>query len=196
MSSPLTCPSCGKTFSASMRACPFCGAEYRPEAPETPPKCPRCGVNLEPREYRGTTINRCRTCEGLWLDIGVFKRLTSPRDTITDADIPFEFERPRLPDASGYITCPACGKLMVRQQFKGISGVLIDICRDHGVWLDAGELQTIRAFVANGGLDAVRDRDIEANRLAIDSLDTRLSDVEFMQKLLHHWKAKRWVFSK
>ena len=84
---------------------------------------------------------------------------------------------------------------MVRKQFKHISGVLIDICRDHGVWLDAGELSTIRAFVANGGLDKVRDRDIEVNRLAIDSLDTRLKDVEFMQKLLHHWKAKRWFFS-
>ena len=69
------------------------------------------------------------------------------------------------------------------------------ICRDHGIWLDTGELEQMRCFVANGGLDRYRDKEILINSESIKSLDTRLSDVEFMQKLLHHWKFKRWIFS-
>ena len=110
--------------------------------------------------------------------------------------IPYDFHRKPLLHEKGYLPCPMCDSLMVRRNFKKISGVIIDICRDHGVWLEAGELQQIRCFVANGGLDEYQDREIVLNQEAIKSLDTRLSDVEFMQKALHHWKFKRWMFSK
>ena len=81
-----------------------------------------------------------------------------------------------------------------RLLFCGISGIILDVCRDHGVWLDAGELEQVRCFVANGSLQQAQDHDIFVNQEAIASLDNRLSDVDFMQKLLHHWNLKRFIF--
>ena len=45
---------------------------------------------------------------------------------------------------------------MHRRNFASISGVMIDVCRKHGVWLDHSELERILAFVREGGLDRAR----------------------------------------
>ncbi|MEJ2032881.1 MAG: zf-TFIIB domain-containing protein [Deltaproteobacteria bacterium] len=75
--------------------------------------------------------------------------------------------RPSLDNESEYFKCARCEAVMVRRNFRRISGVLIDVCRDHGVWLDAGELEQIRCFIANGGLDKSQDREIQKNSIEI-----------------------------
>ena len=97
MEPQITCTACGKDFNASMRVCPFCGVEFHPEAPAGTPQCPKCDIDLVTVEFRGTTLDRCSICQGLWLDLSEFSKLTSPRDTFADAEIPFEFSRPPLP---------------------------------------------------------------------------------------------------
>ena len=179
-----------------MRYCPHCGGEYRRSPSRSAAICPNCGVSLANHAYRGNDLDLCPKCGGLWLDNSEFKRLTSLRDVYQDDSIPLEFHRPPVQKEVKYLKCPLCDALMIRRNFKRISGVIIDICRDHGVWLEAGELEQIRAFIANGGLDELRDKQILENAEAVKSLDTRMSDAEFMQKLLHHWKFKRWIFSK
>jgi len=47
----------------------------------------------------------------------------------------------------GQRPCPICGRHMQVEQF---SGVPIDVCRDHGLWLDVGELPTILAQARSG----------------------------------------------
>ena len=192
----VTCTYCGKPFSVKMHTCPYCGGERTREPVRGTPVCPHCAVELVNYEYRGNDLDLCPQCGGLWLDRREFKRLTSERDVFSDDSVPFEYHKKPLSKKIEYLKCPLCDTLMVRRNFKKISGVIIDICRDHGVWLEAGELQEIRAFIAAGGLEEYLDKQIEINKEAISSLDTRLSDVEFMQKLLHHWNFKRWMFSK
>jgi Zn-finger nucleic acid-binding protein len=53
---------------------------------------------------------------------------------------------------------------MNRQAFGRISGVVVDVCREHGVWFDPGELGEVLAFVERGGLTRARER--EAQELA------------------------------
>ena len=36
--------------------------------------------------------------------------------------------------------CPKCGYEMVLEKYQGVE---IEVCNDHGVWLDAGELEAI-----------------------------------------------------
>jgi Zn-finger nucleic acid-binding protein len=42
------------------------------------------------------------------------------------------------------VNCPKCGAAMGRMPLP--SGVEIDVCEDHGVWLDVGELERIVQF--------------------------------------------------
>ena len=54
-------------------------------------------------------------------------------------------DQPRLKRARNeprtrYRSCVICGKLMHRRLYGRGSGVVIDTCRDHGIWFDHGEL--------------------------------------------------------
>jgi Zn-finger nucleic acid-binding protein len=50
--------------------------------------------------------------------------------------------------------CPVCGK---RMHIERKSGVSIDTCRDHGIWLDKGELEKITAAIRRRGIRSRRD---------------------------------------
>lgn len=80
---------------------------------------------------------------------------------------------PALPDVVRYLPCPACGKMMNRSNFAKSSGVVLDVCRDHGVWLDRGELPALLDFIGTGGLARARARDhllLEEERRRIEAL--------------------------
>ena len=45
--------------------------------------------------------------------------------------------------------------------------MIIDLCKDHGVWFDAGELPKIIEFIESGGLVRAREKekiDLDAER--------------------------------
>lgn len=53
---------------------------------------------------------------------------------------------------------------MVRTNFERISGVLLDRCLPHGIWVDRGELQKIAEFLATGGEEEAARRAEEEER--------------------------------
>ena len=65
------------------------------------------------------------------------------------------------PNLVTYIPCPRCRKLMNRTNFGHASGIILDTCREDGIWLDRGELQAVLAFVQGGGLIVARAREKE-----------------------------------
>ena len=50
---------------------------------------------------------------------------------------------------------------MTRKNFASSSGVILDVCRHHGVWLDHGEIEKVLSFVRAGGLQKSRERALE-----------------------------------
>jgi Zn-finger nucleic acid-binding protein len=50
-----------------------------------------------------------------------------------------------------YRPCAVCGALMNRQNYGRKSGVILDICRAHGIWFDDGELARVLAWIRDGG---------------------------------------------
>jgi Zn-finger nucleic acid-binding protein len=50
---------------------------------------------------------------------------------------------------------------MNRQNFAHSSGIVLDVCAKHGVWLDRGELERVLGFVSGGGLARARARETE-----------------------------------
>ena len=50
---------------------------------------------------------------------------------------------------------------MNRKNFADTSGVIVDVCKAHGLWFDRDELGRIIQFVTKGGLDESRRRELE-----------------------------------
>ena len=51
---------------------------------------------------------------------------------------------------------------MNRVNYAKRSGVVLDICKEHGLWFDQDELRRVLVFIQEGGLDRSRERDLEA----------------------------------
>ena len=45
---------------------------------------------------------------------------------------------------------------MMRRNIAGRSGVILDVCGEHGLWFDCDELSHLIAWIRNGGLESVK----------------------------------------
>jgi Zn-finger nucleic acid-binding protein len=187
----IVCSSCKQEFNQAMKLCPFCGAEREVTIAVKDINCPVCKVQLESGEFNKENVFSCPSCKGFWLNKTEFEILTSERNTILDDSIPKTFLKSKFETRTNYVSCPVCGKIMTRVNFGRISGIIIDICGDHGAWFDAKELELIRTFVANSGLQKAQDKQIENNKQDIDLLKYKVRDLELMEKILHKWKINR-----
>ncbi len=192
----IVCGSCGRTFNTKMKFCPFCGAQKAGDAQDGNRNCPCCARNLRDVLIRREQVFMCEQCEGLWLPTPAFEKLTSLRDVLSDPSVPDRYTRPALENRGHYIPCPCCGEPMVRRNFRKMSGVIIDICGEHGVWFDKGELELLRAFIAAGGVDRSQDREIERHEHDLDMLKWKTSQLEMMERILHKWDLGRFRFRK
>jgi Zn-finger nucleic acid-binding protein len=128
------------------------------------------------------TLDECTRCGGLWVDSRSFRRIceeTEEQTMVLTADPPREatldVSRP-----TRYWPCPECRRLMHRQNFARVSGVIVDTCKGHGVWFNEGELRRIVEFIRDGGLERARARekaDLEDARARLRSakIDARLA---------------------
>ena len=129
--------------------------------------CPRCRVSLRTIDLRINgrfLIERCDQCLGLFFDPGELEALLEA--TVTNV---FDINRSKLDNINnhmgpatppaGYIKCPVCSKLMNRVNFGIKSGVIVDRCRDHGVWLDGGELRHLFEWMKAGGKLLAQERE-------------------------------------
>jgi Zn-finger nucleic acid-binding protein len=120
--------------------------------------CPRCDGRLEQGWHQDMAFSTCAACGGVFVPPETMNRVASSREAPTDlrAAIP---DRPMVREkAVRYLRCPTCEKTMNRRVFARVSGIIVDVCREHGVWFDAGELPAVIEFVEKGGLDKARKR--------------------------------------
>lgn len=190
----LKCSNCGGNLPESARTCAYCkavvaarrcaecfhmnllaavhcaacghelGLEPVPEPEDLP--CPACEAPFMgiPTEASGR-VHECTGCGGQWVDH------TSLR-TLFERRVRLCLDWGRRPDALPspattrvrYLPCPMCRQLMNRRNFGERSGVIVDVCRSHGVYFDPGELPRVLAFVARGGLEEAARREAERER--------------------------------
>jgi len=103
----------------------------------------------------------CAACDGVWVGAADFERICANREAQAAV---LERHRSTVPPDTHrapihYRPCVVCGKMMNRVNFGRVSGTVIDVCRGHGTFLDAGELHAIATFIMNGGLDLARQRE-------------------------------------
>jgi Zn-finger nucleic acid-binding protein len=167
----VTCPSCFAAMFVGSRFCAHCGAEATRELLDdaTPLSCPRCRETMQALRLGATSARECGACGGLWLDPLSLQRLADAREEHGNVSSILSGRMPSNTtptDVVRYIPCPSCGKLMNRTNFAHSSGVILDVCKTHGVWLDRGELQRVLCFVEGGGLAVEREH--ERERLATE----------------------------
>ncbi len=158
----LICPECFARCADDSRFCTACGVGFKPEpvrieGHELP--CPACSVLMPPRQVGGVAANECLSCHGLWAPGESFDELVSraieSRQQATPAQL--QILKPRVTGSNPavqsvqYRKCPECDEFMQRRNFRKKSGVIIDSCPAHGIWLDADELEEIAGFILSGG---------------------------------------------
>jgi Zn-finger nucleic acid-binding protein len=164
----VACPSCFGMIFLGSKFCQHCGAkiERAEEDLAASKKCPRCLESLTPVALGPTHLSECSHCEGLWVDTGTFNEICADREkqaAVLGNDTDHASCAPHLFTLDGikYVPCPDCGKLMNRVNFAHGSGIILDICKEHGVWFDRDELRCIVEFIRAGGLEKSRERDRE-----------------------------------
>jgi len=154
---------------AGMDFCPHCGAKAARtvgDAASALP-CPGCKAEMRAVTIGTTPMHECAACASLWLDAATFTQLCTNREE-RGAVIAFADVTTRAPTARSapsaavrYVPCPMCAKIMNRQNFGRRSGVIVDVCKGHGVWFEDNELHAALAFIDSGGFERARQEDVK-----------------------------------
>ena len=159
-----------KSCSAPLKGvfCDYCGtrnnvdlAHFKPLniRPGQVRPCPVCHTAMSTIDVGKKVpflIERCESCYGLFFDkheLDTMIEMSVKGSRNVDLKLLQELtENPRYVDVVAYRKCPVCSKFMNRRNFGGRSGVIMDECAEHGLWLDPGELKQIFEWVKAGGL--------------------------------------------
>lgn len=172
----MSCSSCLETIFEGSKYCALCGAvAVKPDFSEVNAgNCPRCKTPLQVINVEEIRLDECDRCEGVWVDIDAFETICANRENQAAVLKKLEdiLKHPENVKVQ-YVPCPVCDSLMNRNNFARISGVIIDTCKNHGVWFDANELPKIIEFIRKGGMDHSRRKEraqleLEKSRLGAE----------------------------
>src|SRR5215208_2706519 len=165
----VACPSCFGLVFAGSRHCAHCGARAERTVRDAEPRrCPRACGEMRRVSLGATELLECERCAGVWVDGPTFQRLCAEgeRQAAVLAAGPHaargEGARADTGQRVRYSPCPECGKVMNRVNFARFSGVIVDECKQHGVWFDEDELRRVVEFIRSGGVDRARAKEREA----------------------------------
>jgi Zn-finger nucleic acid-binding protein len=188
----VACPSCFAMMFLGSKHCPHCGAAYarEHEVAGTGRKCPRCRIEMQVVAIGDSKVLECAKCLGLWLNTQSFEKLCADKEqqsaVLGNAALA-GVDRSVHQTKVNYVPCPECSQLMNRANFARCSGVIIDLCKQHGVWFDRNELSRIVEFIRSGGLEMSRAkekraleeerRQLNQEQLALDMQHSRITDL-------------------
>lgn len=186
----MACPSCFGLMFVGSKHCAHCGEKVvltQTTSEKNLGDCPRCKIKLKLLQIGETTLCECEKCGGLWIGVETFEEVCANHEK--QAEILSSIEQNSVhknPAKIQYVPCPDCKTLMNRNNFASSSGVIVDICKQHGVWFDAEELPKIIEFIRKGGLDRQRQKEklqIEEQRRNLIELQRKavLQDSRFDQ---------------
>lgn len=163
------CQHCSAPLPANTNKCIYCGVRndvdlharrsYDIVQQQSERLCPHCEKPLQTIDLHldgAFLIERCEDCFGLFFDPGQVETLLE-----SSVSHVFEINLEHLDNINKdrfqgnkpvkYVKCPVCHILMNRNAYGYRSGVIIDRCRNHGVWLDSGEITHLMEWKKAGG---------------------------------------------
>lgn len=104
--------------------------------------CPRCNAELELGKYKGIEVDKCVSCNGIWLD---YLELDQLEDTVLSID---EIKGTMVFSSTpSNLACPKCKGPMQMFRYRAYN-LELDFCEgEHGFWLDKGEEKRILALM-------------------------------------------------
>ncbi len=188
------CMNCGAPLPAGSAVCGYCHTrsdvdlrgihKYTVEEPESRRTCPRCNISLQSLDLKISgrfLIEKCPECYGLFFDPGELEALLE-KSVANVFDINYkqieDIKNQRRHDdyPVKYIKCPVCGKLMHRVNFGSRSGVIVDKCKEDGVWLDGGELRRLMEWMKAGGQLLHHQKYMEEEKLKLQQEKRKIRD--------------------
>ena len=125
--------------------------------------CPVCHTHMSTINISKKSplhVERCSKCFGIFFDKNELELMI---EETLKGDREFNFiklsqilQNPRFTNNIVYRKCPVCKKTMQRKNFMKRSGVVTDVCREHGIWLDSGELRHIMEWLKVGGEERIQ----------------------------------------
>ena len=174
------CPGCMARISDKARFCHGCATPIAPQGRAGEPTeaaCPACanGRTLASRRLGedAVSIMECQACGGLWLGREAFRLLAERARVVAasgELDPAASSETiPALQRGPLYRKCPECRRPMHRRNFARSSQVILDTCKEHGLWFDLHELERVLAWIRGGGeareLHRTREEQASPSRL-------------------------------
>jgi Zn-finger nucleic acid-binding protein len=159
----VSCPKCFALMFDGAIYCPKCGAKRaRAVGVTRSAPCPSCRTPMREVQVGQIEMIECGKCGGVWVDAATFEHVCADAETQA-AVLHYWQEAPprRVETAVRYRPCVSCGAMMNRINFGKLSGTVVDVCKGHGTFLDAGELHQVVAFIRDGGLERARRRQLE-----------------------------------
>mgnify|MGYP006270512931 CR=1 FL=1 len=165
------CPACASRIPDTARYCYQCGTPIQAghqlgKASEY--ACPACEDRpaLQHRSLGAEqlAVLECQQCAGLWLHHHVFEGLLQRARTLrpaTTSQQPAQRRSAFKQSGPMYRRCVQCHAMMNRNNYRR-SGIIIDVCRTHGIWFDAHELEDIIGFMRRQGVEALSARGASA----------------------------------
>ncbi len=173
------CQHCSAPLPANTQYCNYCGTrndvdlsgkhDYEVVGGLSSRICPECNKNLQTIQLHvqpPLQIERCDTCYGLFFDPGevetLLESVVSPVFVINREWIgTINADRYQKNKPVKYLECPVCLNMMNRIAFGHRSGVVVDQCKAHGVWLDGGEISHLLEWKKAGGQLLDQQKQIE-----------------------------------
>ena len=113
-------------------------------------KCPKCIVELKPKNLAKIEVDECRICRGIWFDKDEFRKVKDKTDSDLkwmDFEIWKHEDKFKLKDSA--LQCPVC-QTNTKVIDYGSTSIEINYCPScKGIWLDKGEFEKIISALEN-----------------------------------------------
>ncbi len=208
------CVNCSAPLVIGNYVCDYCGtfndidlADAHISSPvdhESDRLCPQCTTKLQTIDLDsdGTLfIERCTTCLGMFFDCHELeayleKNVTPPSGVDFSKLNKITANQDYTKRTVVYRKCPVCGELMHRNNFGARSGIIVDRCKKHGVWVDGGELKRIVEWKKAGGEILDKKRMVEKEKEQQRRVqEKRLEQEAYNRKAMQEGRADSFTYT-
>jgi len=186
----MNCPHCNNLTSPLAKKCAHCGKDIFVTAirdGSEPVDCPVCNITTKIVDFANMELDVCPLCGGMWFDtdeIKQFQEIISSREL----DIGVAQSLRELPTQTSeekrkhYLNCPVCGEMMLRQNFLGVSGIMLDTCANDGIWIERNNVLRIVDLITSEKIHELTHKSEMSREYEKREHDRRLKEREARQK--------------